>query len=118
MPINITDRSDILDPESRRLTERRLLFAMSRFSSRIKNVKLVVADENGPRGGVDKCCRLSVALYHATDVVISDKDTDIVRCVSRVAERAGRAIARVIDKSNDFSRSRPLPLDSEAFARL
>lgn len=116
LSISITDRSDLLDNNLRQLTERRLLFALSRFDSRIKKVDLVVNDENGPRGGVDKVCRVSVALYQASDVVISDKDTDVIKCISRVAERAGRAVSRAIAKSKDLDRSRPIFVDSDGIA--
>ena len=116
LSISITDRSDLLDNNLRQLTERRLLFALSRFDSRIKKVDLVVNDENGPRGGVDKVCRVSVALYQASDVVISDKDTDVIKCISRVAERVGRAVSRAIAKSKDLDRSRPIFVDSDGIA--
>ncbi len=114
MFVSIIDRGDLLDNDMRRLTERRLLFALSRFDSRIKRVDLVVNDENGPRGGVDKICRVSVALHRAADVVITDKNADVIKCISRVAERTGRAVSRAIEKSNDLNRSRPVFIDPDA----
>ncbi len=109
--ISITDRNDLLDDELRQLAERRLLFALSRFTSRVERIDLVVSDENGPRGGIDKACRLSVVLHHAPDVIISDKDSDIVKCISRVAERAGRSVSRTLAKLNNFDRLRPVFVD-------
>ncbi|TWU55892.1 HPF/RaiA family ribosome-associated protein [Rubripirellula reticaptiva] len=117
MSINITDRSNLLDTEARQLAQRRLLFALSRFDSRIKQIDLVVEDENGPRGGIDKSCRISVSLDHASDVVVSGKDSDVCRCISRAAERAGRAVARTIEKSNDFARLRRTFIDPKAITQ-
>ncbi len=74
MTVSISDRSGLLNLELRQLAERRLLFALSRFDLRIKQVELVVSDENGPRGGIDKACRVSVSLHRASDVVVSDRD--------------------------------------------
>ncbi|MGB7328958.1 MAG: hypothetical protein WBD31_29025 [Rubripirellula sp.] len=117
MTINIIDRGNLLDSDGRKATERRLLFALSRFDSRIRQVDLVVKDENGPRGGIDKSCRISVLIDHAADVVVSDKDSDLCRCISRAAERAGRAVSRTVAKSNDFARSRPTFIDPEAITQ-
>ncbi len=116
MSISITDRGDLLDGGSRLLVERRLLFALSRFDSRIKQIHLVVNDENGPRGGIDKSCCLSISLSQAADVVILDKDSDIIRCISRAAERAGRSVARAVEKSNFIARSRPAFIDPTVVA--
>ncbi len=107
MTIEIIDRSRLLDNGTCQLAERRLLFALSRFDSRIKQVDLVIEDENGPRGGIDKSCRISISLHRAADVVISDKDTDVIKCISRAAERGSRAVARSIARSNDIEHLRP-----------
>ncbi|TWU08206.1 HPF/RaiA family ribosome-associated protein [Stieleria varia] len=112
MSISITDRGGLLSNQLRQLAERRLLFALSRFDSRIVGIDLVVTDENGPRGGIDKACRLSVYLRHANDVVISDKDADIAVCITRAAERAGRAVSRTIERSRSFDRLRPVLVES------
>ncbi len=106
--IFITDRAGLLNGELRQLAERRFLFALSRFDSRISKVELVISDENGPRGGIDKACRVSITLHRAPLVVISEKNSDLAKCISRIAERAGRTVARAIEKSQRFDRSRPL----------
>lgn len=107
MTLSITDRSDLLTKDLRQLTERRLLFALSRFDNRIMGIDLVVNDDNGPRGGIDKACRITVSLRHAADVTVRDKDADLAKCISRAAERTGRAVSRAIDKSLSFNRVRP-----------
>lgn len=105
MSISIVDRDDLLDEELRPLAERRLLFALSRFDTRITSLELVVSDENGPRGGVDKLARVSVRLSRASDVVVSEQDSDLARCVTRVADKAGRAVARAIERTRKFDRT-------------
>ena len=113
MTVSITDRSELLNLELRQLAERRLLFAFSRFDSRIKQVKLVVSDENGPRGGIDKVCRVSVSLHRAADVVVSGRDADMAKCISRVVGRAGRAVSRAIEKTQTFNKYRAVFTDSK-----
>lgn len=116
MTVSITDRSDLLTDELRDLAERRLLFALSRFDDRILQVDLVVNDENGPRGGIDKACRITVVLHRAVDVIVKDKDADMATCVSRAAERAGRAVSRAIEKTQSFDRVRPVFYDASVLA--
>lgn len=106
MSISITDRDKVLNSDLRELCKRRLLFALSRFDSSIAKITLVISDENGPRGGVDKACRVSISLHRAKNVVITDKDSEIMKCISRVADRAGRAVARAVERKQNFDRSR------------
>jgi hypothetical protein len=104
MSISIIDPSRLLNEELRQLVERRLLFALSRFDSRIRRVDFVVSDENGPRGGIDKACLISIALERAPVVVIREKDENFSKCITRAAERAGRAVARTIEKTRRNTR--------------
>ena len=106
MNISIIDRDGLLTKGLRRHTERRLLFALARFDSRIGQVDVVLSDENGPRGGIDKACRITIFLRHASDVVIRNRDSDSAKCISRAADRAGRAVARSIEKTQSFDRTR------------
>lgn len=96
MSLTIFDRRNLLSRELRHLAERRFDFALSRIAKQIFQVDLVVSDQNGPRGGVDKYCRVTVRLNQARTVVISDKDADLATCISRVADRAARAVTRTI----------------------
>jgi len=105
MSITITDRNGVLDGSSRDLVERRLKFALARFGSKIGKIAVNLCDENGPRGGVDKMCRIVVKVHRARDVVIIDRDADIKISISRAAERVGRAVARSIERTQVFNRS-------------
>ena len=67
-------------------------------------MSVVVADANGPRGGVDKSCRISVKLRRANDVTMTDQDADVAVCIARAAERVGRAVARAIERTQRFDR--------------
>ncbi len=111
MTITIIDRNGLLTDELWKFAERRLYFALSRFDSRIKRVSLVVSDQNGPRGGIDKSCRLTVTLKQANDVVIAEQDSGMEACIARVAERGGRSVSRVVDRAQRIDRAKPKFLD-------
>jgi len=74
--------------------ERRLCFALERFARRIRRVRVSVGDLNGPRGGVDKRCRVAIVLMPSTTVVMEDRDSNIYTAIDRVADKAGRCIGR------------------------
>lgn len=106
MHISITDRNKLLNNDLRELCERRLDFALSRFESSIKNIDLVIVDENGPRGGIDKACRICISLHRANDIIINEKASDVATCVSGIAERASRAVARAMERTQQFDRTK------------
>lgn len=93
----------------REVAERRLRFALDRFSRRIRSVTTKLADLNGPRGGVDKACRIVVELIPSGRIFIEDQDTDLITAVSRAAERAGHAISRRLCRAPRFVKPVPLP---------
>jgi putative sigma-54 modulation protein len=74
--------------------ERRLGFALGRFTRRIKRILVRVGDLNGPRGGIDKGCRVAILLAPSTTVVMEDRDSDVYVAIDRVADKAGRYIGR------------------------
>jgi putative sigma-54 modulation protein len=74
--------------------ERRLCFALERFAMRIGTVRVSVGDLNGPRGGVDKRCRVAIVLMPSTTIVMEDRDSNIYVAIDRVADKAGRYIGR------------------------
>ena len=108
MKLSVVDRADALSDEYRELLERRLSFALSRFDARIRGTSVVFEDINGPRGGIDKSCRITVNLNRARDVVICGRDSNIAKCIAHSADRAGRAVARAVELSQRKSRRKPL----------
>lgn len=83
--------------------QRRLHFALSRFEGRIARAIVRLSDLNGPRGGVDKDCRLQIRLHGLPDVVVEDTEADLYVAISRAADRAGRTLDRRLRRArNDF----------------
>lgn len=85
-------------PELTSHVERRLRFALTRFSGRIGRVNVFLADQNGPRGGIDKTCRIVVRLNDGGDVVaeVSDVNWEVAvdRATTRIGHSTGRELAR------------------------
>ena len=91
-------------------TERRLRFALTRNGDRIRRVFVRFGDMNGPRGGADKFCKIQVVLAHAPPVLIEDAGADLYAVIDRAAERAGRNVAKHIERLHENVRmARPKP---------
>lgn len=93
--------------------ERRLHFALSRFGARIPHVAVRLEEINGPRGGVDKRCRIVVALAGAGHVDVEVLDSECTSAVDRAADRIHRVVAREFDRqhggSDSHARSTRIP---------
>ena len=99
MSISICDRADLLSDELRQHLERRFLFALSRYDSRVIQTNVSVGPiEIGPDNLASQC-HVDVALQRASHVSITEKSDDIRECISRAAERTGRAVGRSIDNA-------------------
>lgn len=101
MLIEVSNRNVTLDEKQREWIQRRLQFALGRFSSCIRRVSVVFRDVNGTRGGVDKKCRLRVVLIPDGEVIVEDTDSSVEAVVAMVSERAARSVARRIERRND-----------------
>ncbi len=104
MHVDIRARRIEIDAALRAHVERRLRFALGRFGERITKVTVRFEDANGPRGGVDKQCQISVALRPSGSVLVEDIDADLRLVVDRSADRAGRAVDRDLQRRRDTGR--------------
>ena len=74
-------------------TVRRLRFALTRTSDRIKRVIVRLGNDRGSHGSENKFCRIQVVLDHAPPVLIKDAGADLYAAIDRATERAGRRVA-------------------------
>jgi len=92
--------------------KRRLRFALSRSSEQIQRVKVRLADINGPRGGVDKRCRIEIQLPNQPALMIEQLDSDMYAAISRSAARAERRVIGRL-KRKQFTRVQRYPYELE-----
>lgn len=97
--------------------ERRLLFALGRFSDVVQNVDVTLSDINGPKGGQDKLCRMRVTLKRQAKPVVADVlHEDLRSSIDLTADRLGRAVARAVDRQSGsrIARRRAAAVSSRA----
>ena len=78
--------------------ESKINSALAKFGHHVSRVELTVRDVNGPRGGIDKECKVMVKLLKLEDVVVTMKDASASTVVSQTIHRAERAVSRRIEK--------------------
>ena len=105
MIIEIRAREFALTDGIRLHIERRLGFALDRFTKRVSTVIVWIGDLNGHKHGAkDKCCRMAIRLKHRM-VVLEERAADLYLAIDRAAHRVRKAIARDLKER----RSRPRP---------
>jgi ribosome-associated translation inhibitor RaiA len=78
--------------------ERRLRFALGRFAARIERMTVHLSDINGPRGGIDKRCRIAVALVPRGMVMVCGSGDDPFALITHAAKRTRRAVRRMLER--------------------
>lgn len=101
MELRIQTRRVNLDEATRELIERRFGFALDQFNGWVSSVDVTIEDVNGPRGGVDKQCRILVSLRGGKHIKIEDIDADLVSVINRVADRVSQVVARELERKRD-----------------
>lgn len=78
--------------------ERRLRFALGRFADRMGRLTIRISDVNGPRGGIDKHCRIAMALIPRGVVRVECTGDDPFALVADATKRARRSVRRVLER--------------------
>jgi len=90
-----------LPDEMRDRIRSRLGFALARFDHRVRDITTSLADVNGPKGGVDKQCRIVVGLRPKGNVMIEQAASDFATAIGRAADRAGHTVGRALKRRRD-----------------
>jgi ribosome hibernation promoting factor len=99
MRIEVSGQGMTVRPGLKDHVERRLDFALNRFEDRIDHIAVKLEDLNGPKGGVDKQCRVMVQLHKLPNAIVEQTAEDMYAAVDLAADRVGRAVARKLEKA-------------------
>lgn len=83
--------------------ERRLRFALARFGNRVERVVVFLQDRNGPKGGIDKVCRILAKVQGCGSMMAAVADSDWTAAVDRATTRIGHTVARQVGRARDRS---------------
>jgi putative sigma-54 modulation protein len=77
--------------------DRRAAAIMGKHAGQIRTVRLRVEDQNGPRGGQDKRCRVTVELVRGGQVTAEARGSNFYLVVDRGIRRAAQAVGRTVE---------------------
>ena len=78
----------------RRHVNRRVKAAIGRASGSVTGTMVRLRDVNGPRGGIDKACRVVIWLRGRGTVVVEAVDRDLYAAVDAAAAKLAKALRR------------------------
>ncbi len=85
-------------------TYRRVEFSMSKYDSVLSTVKIVLADLNGSTGGGDdKQCKVIALLPGYQEVVITEKQSDMIKAIDRAMHRVTYTIQQRLKRRHRLS---------------
>ena len=110
MQIDFRAHGFSLTGELRDYSERRLRFALARVAGRVRLITVRFFDINGPRGGIDKRCRVRATLNGLGAVVIEDTEADLYLAIDRAADRIGRTVMRRLARYSVHPDEKPIDI--------
>jgi len=112
MQVHIESREPEATP-LRELAQRRVRFVMRRLAWLVPQATVQLSDVNGPRGGVDKRCRVALQPVGMERVVITSVARDWRSALDHALSRAARALLRQWRRGQALPRGlrRALPLE-------
>ena len=87
-----------LTAEFRESFEIRLQQSLRCLGRRLQKVNAFISHLNGPKGGIDKHCRVVVHLKRQPSLVIEDRDSELGSLIDRLIDRLGQTAARLRDR--------------------
>ncbi len=94
----IRSTGSMLDAADRDYLRRKLGRKLGKFSRVIERTSVRVDDVNGPRGGVDKRCRIKVALRGLPSVVIDERHHSLQAAMDGALARVETAVRHVAQR--------------------
>jgi putative sigma-54 modulation protein len=98
MKLHIRFRDLESNPELKDLVVRRVRLALSRFTHAIRDIDVTLADVNGPRGGVDKLCRVRIIGPQLGLIVVEETAAEVPAALDGAVGRMSRTVARTLDR--------------------
>jgi putative sigma-54 modulation protein len=94
MLLNLTIRGMATSDTLEGVIRRKLHFALDRFGEWVHRVQVAVDDLNGPKGGLDKRCRVTLSVPRRKPVVVEGRGADVLSVVATVIDRAALTLDR------------------------
>ena len=103
---NMQGGGDIID-----YIDHRVSFAFARTRHEIDNTKITITDINGPKGGVDKQCKVIIKPRGMKPIVIAEKRESVRNAIDRCLTRASHSINRKLKRKRSLCKKPSIPIE-------
>lgn len=100
VPANIRVFGVDLSQEERARIRHGLGVKLGKYETSIERVTVRVLDVNGPRGGIDKLCRIKVVLSGLPSVVFESRALSLKAAIGGALSGAERAVRRSVQRQH------------------
>ncbi len=118
MLIAIRDTGIGLSAEGRAYAIDRVDRALGAVREHVRKVFIYLTDLNGPRGGVDKLCRIAVTLDAGRPVVVTTNAGSVTGVVDVAADKAAEMVQREVHRRCERRRGERLARALKQLKRL
>lgn len=87
-----------VDEADRDYIRRKLGRKLGKFDSAVERVSVRIEDVNGPRGGLDKRCRIKITLRGMASVAVEQQHSALQAAIDGALDRAGRTVTRQMQR--------------------
>lgn len=98
VPVYIHAQQEELSSYDRTYIRRKLGRRLGKFAGSIQRVSVRTEDVNGPRGGVDRVCRIKIVLRGLPSVIFEACDMSLDAAVDRALSGVERAVCRKVQR--------------------
>ncbi|MGH9461914.1 MAG: HPF/RaiA family ribosome-associated protein [Vicinamibacteria bacterium] len=98
VPANIRGFGVALGQDDRAYIRQRLGVKLGKYATSIERVSVRVKDVNGPRGGVDRVCRIKVVLSGLPSVVFQSRAPSLEDAINSALTGVERAVRRSVQR--------------------
>jgi ribosome-associated translation inhibitor RaiA len=95
-----------IEARDRAYVRRKLGMKLGKFARAIERISVRIKDVNGPRGGIDKLCRIKVVLSGLPSVVVEQQHVSLQAAVDGALRRTESAVRRSVQHRRTTARSK------------
>lgn len=97
-PIHIRNFGTPITQIDRDYLRQKLAARLMRFGARVERASARIEDVNGPRGGIDKRCRIKVVLSGLPSVTVEEYQAVVRAAIDGALRRIATAVQRAVER--------------------
>lgn len=113
MQVHFISNEFFLTPSLRDHLKKRLQFAFVSLQNRIATVSVRLRDLNGPKGGRDMLCQVSVVIPGRPQLLVKDIQEDMYLAIDCALKRASYRASRIVARQRQATRKTTRPVIAE-----